>query len=476
LETRLKNEHMKYLVSIIFVLSIISCSNKTNVDAIYHNGNIYTVDNDFSKKDAFAIFEGKVVAAGTNSEILNKFTTNQIIDLDGKFVYPGFIDPHCHFYGYGLSLQWADMTGTKSFDEIVERIKEHHKNSNSEWILGRGWDQNDWEIKEFPDKAMLDKLFPDNPVYLVRIDGHAALANSKALEIAGYNLNTKIDGGDLIIKDNKLTGILIDNAKDQLSELIPEESINQKSNALLNAAKNCFAVGLTSVSDAGLRKGTIGLIDSLQKADLLKMRIYAMIESSDKESLEMVKMGQIKTDFLNVRSIKMYADGALGSRGALMLEDYSDDPGNKGLLVNPQSFYDSICELAIEHDFQVCTHAIGDSANRIILKTYANHLKGKNDLRWRIEHSQVIHPDDFNLFGEFNIIPSMQSTHCTSDMYWADERIGPERIKGAYALKQLMEQNGWIPNGSDFPDSRLPFSFSSKEDLAAQIVIAFIAS
>jgi predicted amidohydrolase YtcJ len=446
---------MKQLAIFTLALFTIGCSQKEDMENIYFNTNVYTVNSEFSVQEAFVVKDGKIVDVGSNDEILSKYSSENKVDLEGKFVYPGFIDPHCHFYGYGLSLQWANLRGTQSFEEILEIIKTHYENSTSEWILGRGWDQNDWENKDFPSKEKLDVLFPNNPVYLVRVDGHAALVNSKALEIANFNENTFFEGGHLQKKDGKLTGILIDNAKEELYKIIPEETIEQQANSLLEAAKDCFAVGLTSVADAGLKKETIGIMDSLQQNGDLKMRIYAMVESSDEASLELIRKGIYRTDYLSVRSVKMYADGALGSRGALMLEDYSDDPGNKGILVNTQEYYDNICKLAYENNFQVCTHAIGDGANRIILNTYAKFLKGKNDLRWRIEHAQVVNPDDFELFGKFNIVPSMQSTHATSDMYWAEDRVGSERIKGAYALKQLMNQNGWIPNGSDFPVEKI---------------------
>ncbi|GAG38328.1 unnamed protein product, partial [marine sediment metagenome] len=232
---------------------------------------------------------------------------------------------------------------------------------------------------------------------------------------------------------------------------VPEASHRDLINALLLGQDNCFAVGLTTVHDAGLDYETIDLIDSLQKAGDLKMRIYAMLNPGQENYENYLFKGIYKTDALNVRSIKLYADGALGSRGALLLEPYSDDPCNIGLAVETDEFMRQQCRLAMENGYQVNTHCIGDSANRWMLDLYTEFLNGKNDKRWRIEHSQIIHPDDISKFGESSVIPSIQSTHGTSDMNWADERVGPVRIKGAYAFQALLGQNGWIPNGSDFP-------------------------
>jgi len=297
----------------------------------------------------------------------------------------------------------------------------------------------------------LDKLFPGLPVVLVRIDGHAVLASTEALKRAGITAATKIDGGEVVLKNGKPTGVLIDNAADRMRALIPEMGHRQKIKALLEAQKNCFADGLTTVTDAGLPKADILLIDSLQRQGLLKIRVYAML-SPDKKTLDyFFPKGPLHNGKLTVSAVKLYIDGALGSRGALLLKPYSDMPGHYGLRLHPLPYYDSLCRLAFRAGFQVNTHAIGDSGNRIMLKTYARFLKGKNDRRWRIEHAQVIAPEDFHYFGDFSIIPSIQSTHCTSDMYWAGERLGPKRLQTAYAYKQLLLQNGWEVNGTDFP-------------------------
>lgn len=435
----------------LVLITLNSCMSDTKADLILYNGTVYTVDAEFSKAEALAVVDGKIAAVGTNSEIKDRYDSEKVIDLEGKFVYPGLIDAHCHFLGYGNSLLHADLTGTSSFEEIIELLQKRQEEYPSEWILGRGWDQNDWEVKTFPTRDLLDKAFPGNPVLLRRIDGHAAIANTEALKRAGVDESTTVEGGSLIMENGNLTGLLVDNAIGLVGRMVPETTKEELAHALLKAQENCFGVGLTSVHDAGLGYGTIDLIDSLNKTGDLKMRIYAMLSPGEKNYERYMYKGVYNTELLNVRSIKLFADGALGSRGALLLGPYSDDPGNVGLAVSDAGFLREQCRLAYENGYQVNTHCIGDSANRLMLDIYADFLEGKNDRRWRIEHAQIIHPDDFSKFGNYSIIPSIQSTHCTSDMYWADERLGPERIKGAYAFRQLMEENGWLPNGSDFP-------------------------
>ncbi len=436
----------------VFVLFNSCYFSRMKADLIVINASVYTVDQEFSKAESFAVKDGKFVAVGTTKEILHKYSSDQVWDCSGKTIYPGFIDAHCHFYGYGMDmLQYVILDGLNDQESIYKKLTEHQKQNNAGWILGRGWDQNLWTEKVFPDNKVLDKIFPDVPVYLVRVDGHAAWCNSKALKLAGIKANTKVDGGEIITKNGEPTGILIDNAMQLVFNLIPAPTTEMKTKALLGAQKNCFAVGLTSVTDCGLPKETILLIDSLQKKGDLLMQINAMMDPSNENMDYFLKKGPYQTDRLQVRSIKLYADGALGSRGAFLLSDYSDQPGNKGILINHESHFDSICKKAYNAGYQVATHCIGDGANRFVLNIYGKYLKGKNDKRWRIEHAQVVNSADFDLFGEYSVIPSIQATHATSDMLWADERLGAERIKGAYAYKQLLLQNGWIPNGTDFP-------------------------
>jgi len=421
-------------------------------DLIITNALVYTVDDNFGIVESFAVVDGKITATGSSDEILKKFSSENTIDAEGKFVYPGFNDAHCHIYGYGTNLiQHADLSGTKSPEEIYDILKEHHQKNESEWILGRGWDQNDWENQEFPDKTRLDVLFPNTPVYLIRIDGHAGWCNSKTMEIAGITGNSKVNGGRIVLKNGQPSGILIDNAMGLVGNIIPEITRKQQEKGLLEAQKNCFATGLTSVTDAGVGKSTVFLMEEMQNEGFLKIRINAMLSPSEENFETFVKKGPKKTDRLVVNTIKLFADGALGSRGALLLDDYTDDPGNSGLQIESQEYYDRICQLAYENHFAVATHCIGDSANRLILNTYAKFLKGKNDRRWRIEHAQIINSKDFSMYAKNSVVPSVQATHCTSDMYWADERLGEDRLKGAYAYQTLLQQNGWIANGTDFP-------------------------
>jgi predicted amidohydrolase YtcJ len=319
------------------------------------------------------------------------------------------------------------------------------------WIIGRGWDQNDWPVQQFPTNNALDSLFPDRPVFLERVDGHAAIANSKALELAYVKPGDTLTGGTVDVKNGQLTGVLIDNAVGLVQAKIPAPTPAQLAQALQDAQQNCFAVGLTTVDDCGLDYRTVLFIDSLQRRGDLLMRIYAMLSDAPENYDFAKEQGKIKTDFLNVRSFKVYADGALGSRGACLLQPYSDRPGWYGFLLRPQHHFDSVAQVIKELDFQMCTHAIGDSGNRAVLAIYAKHLQGRNDKRWRIEHAQVVAYEDFKKFGQYSVVPSVQPTHATSDMYWAGERLGKARERSAYAYQQLLRQTTWMPLGTDFP-------------------------
>lgn len=427
-----------------------SCSSKKAADLIVYNAKVYTVDQAFTVAEAFAVKDGKILESGSSAEIKGKYS-GELFDADGKAVYPGFIDAHTHFFRYGQGLQTVDLTGTQSWEEITARVKGFGDKNKEGWLIGRGWDQNDWKTKDFPDNTVLNKLFPTRPVMLTRIDGHAAIVNDAALKIAGIKPGQLLPGGEIETINGKLSGILVDNAVHLVSSKMPDPGADQTNKALLAAQKNCFQAGLTSVVDCGLDHNNVQVIGDLQKSGALKMRMYVMLSDNPENYDFLFKKGAIKTDRLDVRSFKVYADGALGSRGACLLQPYTDKPGHYGFLLSEQKHFAEVAQMIADKGFQMCTHAIGDSANRAILKIYAKVLKGKNDRRWRIEHAQVISPADFALFGQHNIIPSVQPTHATSDMYWAAERLGKERVKGAYAYKKLLQQNGWLVLGTDFP-------------------------
>lgn len=442
----------KLLFSLLFSGLLYSCSavQKQEADLLVFNAEIYTVDEGFNLAEAFVVKDGKFLEIGKAEALEEKYNFKEKLDAGGKTLLPGFIDAHAHFYRLGLQQQLVDLTGTKSFEEVVTRIVEFQESRNVDFISGRGWDQNDWEIKEFPSKDTLDILFPDTPIAITRIDGHALLANQAALDKAGITVNTPAQGGAIEVKDGKLTGILIDNPMGLISQTMEEPSIQEQTTALLEAEKISFSYGLTTVVDAGVDGSTIVLMDSLQQNGELKIRLYAMLSNTPENLDNFLGKDPIKTERLNVRSVKFYGDGALGSRGAALKAPYSDRAGHYGALLSPVEDFKKVAERVANSKFQLNTHAIGDSANAVVLKTYSELLDDNEDRRWRIEHAQVVAEEDFKYFNK-NIIPSVQPTHATSDMYWAEDRLGAERIAGAYAFKRLLDQAGIIALGTDFP-------------------------
>jgi len=420
-------------------------------DLIVHNATIHSMDIGNTTEQAMAIKDGKIIDMGPNQEILNKYTATEQLDARLRHVYPGFNDAHCHFYGYGISLSQVDLVGTTSFEDVLSRVAKHHAEVPAAWILGRGWDQNDWSTKVFPNKKELDALYPTTPVFIKRVDGHAALANQAALDAAGILEGAELQGGLIESKDGELTGILIDNAMDSIQKIIPEPTFEEIKYALLYAQQHCLTVGLTSLTDAGLDKRIVEIIDSLHKTGDLKIRVYAMLSDTEENLEHYLKTGPYKTDRLSVRSFKFYGDGALGSRGAALRHSYSDAHNHFGTMLRDEAYYREYAQRLYDNDFQMNTHCIGDSANRTMLNIYTEVLGGINDRRWRIEHAQVVDSADFNLFGASSIVPSVQPTHCTSDMPWAQDRLGDDRIGNAYAYQSLFAQNGWLPLGTDFP-------------------------
>lgn len=443
---------MKKLWPLLFVL-VAACKQKEfNADTLIKNAVVYTVDSTFSTANTIVVSQGKIIAVGSGDTLEKKYYAREVIDAGGKAVYPGFIDAHAHFYNYGMGLQEVPLVGLKSWETLLDTVSLYARRNAEGWIIGRGWDQNLWTGKQFPNKAKLDSLFPVRPVLLSRVDGHAAIANQAALDIAGIKPGQTIIGGKIEVINGKLTGILVDNAVGIVERKIPQPTEQMVQTALLAAQKNCFEVGLTTVDDCGLPYQLINVIAALQHKGDLKMRMYVMLSDSPENYEYLFKRGVYKTPGLNVRAFKVYADGALGSRGACLLHPYADQKNWNGFLLSSKAHFEEVAKKIAEKGFQMCTHAIGDSANRTVLKIYADALKGKNDKRWRIEHAQLVSPEDVKYFGDNNIIPSVQPTHATSDMSWAVTRLGADRLRSSgYIYKTLLKENGWLPLGTDFP-------------------------
>ncbi|MBV2226336.1 MAG: amidohydrolase [Sphingobacterium mizutaii] len=445
--------NLKTNLIFLFLISLfISCTTNKQIDLIVYNAKVYTVDSLFSTVEAFAVNNGVIVELGDSQDLLNKYDAKEKLDVKGKFIYPGFYDAHAHFFMLAEGMDEVNLVGSKSFDELLERLKAYASaNPDKKWIIGNGWDQNLWEVKDFPTKDSLDKYFPNIPIYLTRVDYHAALANTSALQKASLDSAYFVEGGVISVNEEGLPdGILIDNAMQLVQSHIPKQQNSALLKILRRAQDSLLSVGLTSIVDAGLTKEQIESLKIFYNEDSLAIRDYAMVLANEQSVKDYLRSGTFESDRLTVRSFKLMADGALGSRGACLLHPYHDAPTNGFLLQSPEEF-DKVIKRLANSNFQVNTHAIGDSANRIILDTYGKYLKDGKKRRWRIEHAQIIAPNDFDKFKEFQIIPSVQPTHATSDMYWAEDRIGPDRIKGAYAYKKLLEEYGLLALGSDFP-------------------------
>ena len=438
----------KYILFLFFTVLLTSCN--TRVDFIVHNAKVYTANRDMDVASAFAVKDGKFIAVGDES-LLDEYQTSNLVDAQGLPVYPGFIDAHCHFLSLGLTQTQVQLEGTKSYEEVIERVKAYADAAESrQVILGRGWDQNDWENKEFPTKDALDRLFPDIPVALRRIDGHALLVNQKVLDLAGIDGDTQVPGGTVVTKNGQPTGVLIDTPMELVEAILPKPTLEEKKQALVAAQEIGFKYGLTTVDDAGLNKEEILLIDSLQQTGVLDMRVYAMISNTPDNLDYFLPKGPLVTDRLSVRSVKVYADGALGSRGAALITPYSDAPKHRGKFITDKDSLKQLAARIAKTKFQMNTHAIGDAANQAVIDVYRDNVRLLRDPRWRVEHAQVLDAPDIEKFST-KIIPSIQPLHATSDMYWAGDRLGEDRLKNAYAYQEQLDYAGIVALGTDFP-------------------------
>ncbi len=441
-------------------------------DLLVINATIYTLDSTFSTAEAMAVRQGNIVAVGTQEEVESQYYSSQVFNAQGKFVYPAFNDAHCHYVGYAEGLLKVNLVGTGSWAEVLQRTQAFADENKVAFIEGRGWDQNDWELKEFPTKKELDSLFPNTPVVLKRIDGHAAIVNQAAFDFAKMVEVPKVEGGLVVTNAQGLpTGLLIDRAVDLIP--VPELSRDQKVDALLKAQQNLHAAGIASLTEAGLFKKEILLLDSLQKAGDLALRINAMV-SDDSASLNyFLEKGAIATPWLRVKSGKFYLDGALGSRGALLLEPYADDPENYGLQLMGQDYFEKWAQRLAEENWQMCVHTIGDSANRLAIEVFRQTSARKKDSRWRLEHAQIVSPEDLKNMAEGGILPSIQPTHATSDMYWAQERLGATRLKNAYRAQSFLDAGLKLPLGTDFPVEDINPMFTFRAAVYRQDAQAF---
>jgi predicted amidohydrolase YtcJ len=448
-----------FLFSILFITS--QCSEPNNADLYIHNINGYTISGDtVATFTALAIKDGKIVAIGDTSELNAKYQGIEMLDLEGRTVIPGLIDAHGHVMGLGYRAAQVNLEGTRSVQEALDRVKAYAENNpDADWILGRGWNQVLWAENAFPTGADLDAISDGRPIYLTRVDGHAAWANSVALGMSGISRETVDPQGGLIIRDRRgdPTGILIDNAMNIVDSVVPSPDSTETMTALIKALEELRSLGITSTHDAGVSYPTYQLYKNAADQGLLKTRIYGMISGVGNDFDQIAADGLLKNylnDFLSVRSVKLYGDGALGSRGAAMIHPYHDEPSNSGLLFYGPDSLSMMIGKAVQKGYQVNVHAIGDAANRVALDAYQmvqDSIPSSRELRHRIEHAQIIAPEDFDRFVSLNIIASMQPVHATSDMNMAEDRVGSERILGGYAWQTFLDKGVVLASGSDYP-------------------------
>jgi predicted amidohydrolase YtcJ len=427
---------------------------------LVHNAKIYTMDRGFSTADAI-LFDtsGRIHNVGGEQAMLEAFPDARHIDLAGKTIIPGLIDSHAHLYGLALSLSQAQLRDTSSKEEVIQRLREQEQHlSEGDWLLGRGWDQNDWEIKEFPSRADLDSAFPGRPVWLRRIDGHAGWANSAALAMADQDLSGDWQPqGGFIHRDTdgKASGVLVDGAMELVEKAVPEISQELLQASLGLALKQLVSLGLTGVHDMGIGRPVLEMYQQLISSGQFPTRVYAFTNGAGETLDWLCGNGAVKdaSGRLEMRAVKLYIDGAMGSRGAALLADYSDDSGNAGLLFMPPAELEAQVEKAMGCGFQVGIHAIGDRGNRVALDAYQSALQKypDNPGRHRVEHAQTLSAEDIPRFAELGVIAAMQPTHATSDMYWVEDRLGAERVVYAYAWRSLLDSGARLALGSDFP-------------------------
>jgi predicted amidohydrolase YtcJ len=438
------------------MLLAVACSTAPESDRLFVGGIVHTPAG--AQRLEIAVRGGRILALVPPAEAASwRRSAHEVVDLAGGHVYPGFTEAHGHYSSYGAALEQVDLVGTTSYAEVIARVREAAQRIPAgEWVLGRGWDQNDWAGQAFPTAAALSAAVPDHPVAMRRVDGHAVLVNAAALALAGITAATPDPAGGRILRGphNEPTGVLVDTAADRISAILPHPSAAVLERRYLLAGRRLAAFGITEIHDAGISRAELDELRAMQRAGTLPVRVYAMLLGDDDDLIagEFAAGRSLSSDgMLAVRAVKLFADGALGSRGALLTDPYTDEPGTRGLAVTSPERLEDVVRRAGEAGFQPCTHAIGDAAVKRMLDIYERALDRHAGLRPRIEHAQIVRPEDVPRFAALGVIASMQPTHCTSDMPWAPERLGPERILWAYRWRSLLAAGARLCFGSDVP-------------------------
>lgn len=443
---------MKVLVSSLLVLLLFAqCMKGQHVDLIVHNATIHTMNDYNDVEEAMAIRDGEIIEIGPERQINNKYSADEYLDAENSIIYPGLIDAHGHMMSYARMLLSANLFGSTSMQEIVVRLEKYDQKNKVTCLIGRGWDQTNFSSNEPITNEALTKAFPNKPVLIYRVDGHAAIANDAALKKAGIIARTIIPGGRVDVTNGKCSGLLLDNAITRVSNVLPDFNRTKLIAALQQVEQELFQFGITGVHEAGVDFKDLQLLRSMSNAKKISLNLNVMLFPTKENIAFAQKKGIVQEQNLTIRSFKIIGDGALGSRGALLKKTYSDDPHNHGILTTSIEEMDAVARIARSINYQVNIHAIGDSTNQIALGIITKHTKGKVDHRWRIEHAQVIDPADFLAFAKAGVIPSVQPVHAVSDHKWVANRIGKERMGGAYAYQTLLNQTGVLAIGSDFP-------------------------
>lgn len=448
-----------YLISILVLL--VSCHKGESVDLIIHNANVHTMTDEQDKIEAIAIKDGKIVELGAERQILNKYTAEEYIDAMQRDVYPGWTDAHGHIMNYARLMLSVDLIGCKSYDEMLVRIEKYQGKYDRPFIIGRGWDQSLWGENELPNNKRLSELYPDIPVCLFRIDGHALLANDYLIEKSGviekFNNDPELYTAGHFEVDQDIpealipTGVFVDNAMNPILDILPDFPEKELMEKIVDIQDELYSYGITGVHEAGVTHDEVRLLEKMIDQETLGLNVYAMLLPTEENIAFARKNGVYTNQNLLIRSFKVYGDGALGSRGACLKRAYSDHPGHTGYLTTSIERMKKIAAICEETGYQMNTHAIGDSANKVILEIYKDVYPRVPDHRWRVEHAQVVSPTDFKLFAEAGAFPSVQPTHATSDQRWAEKRLGKERMEGAYAYNSLLQKFGMLAIGTDFP-------------------------